>query len=72
MWHSSTPPVHAYYLCGLRAKRVIIAKDSMGGAPGMMCAYKLFDLDKNGYVDVTEFTRVLIGFGYPGGQCKAR
>ncbi len=38
----------------------------------MMCAYKLFDLDKNGYVDVTEFTRVLIGFGYPGGQCKAR
>jgi len=37
----------------------------------MMCAYKLFDLDKNGYVDVTEFTRVLIGFGYPGGQCKA-
>eukprot|EP00435_Cladocopium_sp_Y103_P008120 s2749_g2.t1 len=37
----------------------------------MMCAFKLFDLDRNGYVDVTEFTRVLIGFGYPGGQCKA-
>jgi len=44
----------------------------VGTPPGMMCAYKLFDLDKNGYVDVTEFTRVLIGFGYPGGQCKAR
>ncbi|CAJ1443372.1 unnamed protein product [Effrenium voratum] len=38
---------------------------------GMMCAFKLFDLDKNGYVDVTEFSRVLIGFGYPGGQTKA-
>ena len=36
-----------------------------------MCAFKLFDLDKNGYVDVTEFSRVLIGFGYPGGQTKA-
>eukprot|EP00439_Symbiodinium_sp_Y106_P057370 s1733_g8.t1 len=38
---------------------------------GMMSAFKLFDLDKNGYVDVTEFTRVLIGFGYPGSQVKA-
>eukprot|EP00913_Durusdinium_trenchii_P011210 g10528.t1 len=37
----------------------------------MMCAFKLFDLDRNGYVDITEFTRVLIGFGYPGSNCKA-
>ena len=37
----------------------------------MTCAFKLFDLDKNGYVDITEFTRVLISFGYPGAQCKA-
>ena len=36
-----------------------------------MCAFKLFDLDRNGYVDITEFTRVLIGFGYPGSNCKA-
>jgi Ca2+-binding EF-hand superfamily protein len=54
-----------------KATRMLDPTSLRSSGPGMMCAFKLFDLDRNGYVDVTEFTRVLIGFGYPGGQCKA-